>query len=119
METTRKTLFALSLLFALVSSFIIHVHGEGSPPSYSSSSSFELETGTPSSSGHHYLDQMRKIQAFKASLLQRDSIPSPSPSPAPSLAAPPPVKVSSFIFSNFLFIKSWQYTASGFFFFHL
>lgn len=101
METTRRTLFALSLLFSLVSSFIIHVHGDGFPTPYSPSS-FQLETDTPSA-GHPYLDQMRKIQAFKASFLQRDSIPSPSPSPAPTLAAPPPVKVS--FFYQFLLYK--------------
>lgn len=68
-------------------------------------------------SGHHYREQVRKMQVFKDSFLQRDSVPlSPSfaPAPSPSFAPAPtpsfapapsttPVNTNSFFLATCLF----------------
>ena len=60
-------------------------------------------------SGNHYREQVRKMQVFKDSFLQRDSVPlSPSfaPAPTPSFAPAPsttPVSTDSFFLAIFLF----------------
>ncbi|KAJ9168530.1 hypothetical protein P3X46_020040 [Hevea brasiliensis] len=66
-----------NVLFCFLIIFLIHVHGEQSP----------LDDH-----GNHFHDQMRKMQAFKSSLIRRElvSCPSPSPSPSPSFSAPAP-----------------------------
>lgn len=82
-ETMARKALLWSMIMGLAASFIvIHVYGE-----HSQVGQF---------SGGHYRDQMRKMQAFKASFMRHDSIAlAPSISPSPSSFQQPPVASSS------------------------
>nr|XP_027086234.1 polygalacturonase QRT3-like [Coffea arabica] len=84
METSRRALalFLTMSLACLVLSIDPHLHGKNT---------FPIETRFLE---QNYLDQMRQMQGFKASFLQRDSLissPSPAPAPAPYVSAPAPL----------------------------
>lgn len=80
----KALLWSMFMGLASFSFLLIHVFGE------------QPQVGQ--FSGGHYHDQMRKMQAFKASFVRHDSIAlSPSISPSPSAAQQPPVPIPAFL----------------------
>lgn len=70
-QNMQRNALVLFLQFCLLIIFLTHVNGETSP--------FD----------HHFHDQMRKMQAFKSSIIRRELASSPSPSPSPSYYSSP------------------------------
>lgn len=89
-STSAMALFLTMGLACLVLSIDQNVHGENLfPPKIHISR-------------QNYLEEMRKMQGFKASFLQRDSLlSSPSPSPATAPAPAPLVSISTKIICIF------------------